>query len=79
LALSSFPVTVYSLFIPIQNVRMKLEGIVKLNALRCALLTGLSYVLMQQYGILGAGYAWAITYGVIILGIGLIVKKERWI
>jgi len=79
IALSSFPVAVYSLFIPIQNVRMRVEGIVKLNALRCVLLLGLSYVLMHQYGILGAGYAWMATYGVIVLGVGWVAWRERWV
>lgn len=79
IALSSFPVAVYSLFIPIQNVRMRVEGIVKLNALRCVLLLGLSYVLMPMYGILGVGYAWIATYGVIVLGVGWVAWRERWV
>jgi O-antigen/teichoic acid export membrane protein len=79
LAISSFPVAVYSLFIPIQNIRMKVENIVVINGLRCVLLLGLSYVLMEQYGIIGAGYGWMITYGVISLVIGGMVRKERWI
>jgi O-antigen/teichoic acid export membrane protein len=79
LALSSFFVAVYSLFIPIQNVRMKVESIVKLNVIRCLLLLGLSYVLMQQYGILGVGYGWIITYSIITLMIARAAKEERWI
>jgi len=79
LVLSSFFVTIYSLFIPIQNVKMKVESIVKLNAIRCLLLLGLSYVLIQQYGILGVGFGWMITYLGISLLIALIIKKERWI
>jgi O-antigen/teichoic acid export membrane protein len=79
LALSSFFVAVYSLFIPIQNVRMKVESIVKLNAIRCLLLLGLSYVLIPQYGILGVGYGWTITYSIIALVIAKVARKERWI
>ena len=79
IALSSLPAAVYSLFVPIQNVRMKVESIVGLNVLRCMLLLGLSYVLMQRYGILGAGYAWIVTYGVIMLGIAGVLWKEKWI
>jgi O-antigen/teichoic acid export membrane protein len=79
LVLSSFFVTIYSLFIPIQNVKMKVESIVKLNAIRCLLLLGLSFVLIQQYGILGVGFGWMITYLGISLLIALIIKKERWI
>lgn len=79
IAISCYPVAVYSLFIPIQNVRMKVDGVVKLNALRCLLLLGLNYVLIPRYGILGTGYAWMTTYGVIALGIGWIAWRERWI
>lgn len=79
ITLSSIPMTVYYLFMSIQNVRMKVGSIVKLNALRCALLLGMSYVLIIRYGILGAGYAWLVTY----LGLGLIIvwvaRKEMWI
>ena len=71
--------TVYSLFIPIQNVRMRVEGIVKLNALRCTLLLGLSYLMIQEYGILGVGYAWIFTYGMIMIVIGWIALREKWI
>ena len=79
IALSSFPVTVYSLFIPIQNVRMRVEGVVKLNALRCTLLLGLSYLMIQEYGILGVGYAWIATYGIIMVVIAWIAWREKWI
>ncbi|AEB67943.1 membrane protein [Methanothrix sp.] len=79
IALSSFPVACYSLFIPIQNVRMRVESIVKLNALRCILLLGLSYVMVNRYGILGAGYAWMITYMVIVIWVGWVALKEKWI
>lgn len=70
IALSSFPVAVYSLFIPIQNVRMRVESIVMLNVLRCVLLLGLSYLFIPRYGILGTGYAWMLTYMIIMLEIG---------
>jgi len=79
IAISSFPMTGYFLFVPVQNVRMRVESIVKLNALRCVLLLGLSYVLMQRYGIIGAGYAWLATGGLIVLAIGWVAWRERWI
>ncbi len=79
IALSSFPVTVYSLFVPIQNVRMEVESIVKLNAIRFVFLLGSSYILMQWFGIMGAGYAWMATYGAISIIIGWMVWREVWI
>jgi O-antigen/teichoic acid export membrane protein len=79
IALSSFPVACYSLFIPIQNVRMRVESIVKLNALRCILLLVLSYFMVSRYGILGAGYAWMATYMVIVIWVGWVALREKWI
>lgn len=79
IALSSFPVATYSIFVPIQNVRMNVKCIAGLNALRCILLLGLNYIFIQWYGILGAGYAWLATYVVISLWIGWMSWKEGWI
>lgn len=79
LVLSSFLVMIYSLFIPIQNIRMKVESIVKLNLIRFALLLGVSYILVQQFGIMGVGYGWTITYMLLDIKIAMIAKKEGWI
>lgn len=79
IVLSSIPVTVYSLFISIQNVRMQVEGVLKLNALRFILIMGLSYLMVHQYGILGVGYAWLITFAALGLIIFFVAMKERWI
>lgn len=79
LALSSFFVAVYSLFVPVQNVRMRVESIVKLNLLRFLLLVGLSYVFILRFGIVGIGYAWLITYAVLGVGIAGLVKRMGWV
>jgi O-antigen/teichoic acid export membrane protein len=79
MVLSSFLVAVYHVFISIQNVRMKVGSIVMLNAIRCMLLLGLSYVLIPQYGILGVGYGWMATYLVIVGIIFMVAKREEWI
>lgn len=67
MALSSVIVAVYSLYIPIQNVRMKVGNLVTLNAIRCILLLLSSYVFIQTYGILGVGYGWMVTYCIVSL------------
>ncbi len=79
LALSSFFVAVYSLFLPVQNVRMKVESIVKLNLLRFLVLVGLSYVFILRFGIKGIGYAWLITYAILGIGILWSVKRKGWV
>jgi O-antigen/teichoic acid export membrane protein len=77
LVLSSLLVIIYSFFISIQNVRMKVESIVVVNLVRCILLLSLSYIFMNKYGILGVGYGWVITYIAIALGIGFIGHREQ--
>ena len=79
LVLSSFLVMIYSLFIPIQNIRMRVESIAKLNLIRFALLLGLSYIFIPKFGILGVGYGWMISYTLIDLKIAITAKKEGWI
>lgn len=79
LALSSILVAVYSLFIPIQNVRMAVKSIVKLNLIRCLLLIVLSYLLIQKYGITGVGFAWGITYAIVDIIIIMEARKENWL
>lgn len=78
-AISSFLVVAYSLFVPIQKVRMEIESIVKLNLFRFLLLLGSSYVLISIFGIPGAGYAWMLTHVVLGMLIYLLVKKNGWI
>jgi O-antigen/teichoic acid export membrane protein len=78
-ALSSFFVAIHMLFIPIQTVRMKIKSIVTLNLIRFVLMLGLSYILILRFGIIGAGYAWMITYGLIALLIVGLARRENWI
>jgi len=35
--------------------------------------------MIQEYGILGVGYAWIFTYGMIMIVIGWIALREKWI
>jgi O-antigen/teichoic acid export membrane protein len=69
LVLSSFFVTIYMLFLPIQNIRMKPWRITLLNMLMAGLLISLSYTMIIKFGITGYGYAWMITYGILGLGV----------
>lgn len=78
LALSSFLAAIYSLFIPIQNIRMKVASIIKINLVRFLLLLGLCYFFILKFGIIGVGYAWIITYAVLGIGIVGVAKKENW-
>jgi O-antigen/teichoic acid export membrane protein len=66
-SISSFFVAIYSVFIPLQNIRMKVENIACINFLRFSLLILLSYILVLKYGISGVGYAWLICYAILDL------------
>ena len=58
---------------------MNVGLIVKLNLLMFVLLMGLSYVLILKFGIVGVGYAWMITYGILALVVGVLIKRAEWI
>lgn len=79
IAISSLFVTIYNLFIPFQNIRLQAGAIVVLNLIRFMFLLGLSYVFLSCFGVIGAGYAWAITYLILGIGIAVFVKEKGWI
>jgi O-antigen/teichoic acid export membrane protein len=79
LAFSSIFSALLSLFVSIQNVRMQVKMIVKTNFLMFLLLLSLSYFFMLRFGIIGIGYAWIITYIILDLIIGILIKKLGWI
>lgn len=77
LALSSIFVSIYSLFIPIQNIRLKIGNILIFNLIRCILLIILDYYFIIKYGIIGAGYGWFITYILLFILILLVPIDGR--
>lgn len=79
IALSSFLVTINHLFISIQNVRMNVTSIIKLNFILFLLLPILSYIFIPRFGITGIGYAWMIVYGILDLIIVILVKNAGWL
>lgn len=78
IAISSFFAAIYNLFIPLQNIRLQVGGIVVLNLMRCILLLGLSCAFLTWFGVIGVGYAWAITHAMLSIGIVVFVKLKRW-
>lgn len=78
-AVSSLFVTLYNLFIPLQNIRLQVRGIALMNFVRLVLLLGLSYVFLTQFGVIGVGYAWITTYILMSTGIALYVIRQGWV
>lgn len=79
ITISSLFVTVYNLYIPLQNVRLQVGGIVVLNLIRFVLLLGFSYIFLRWFGVIGAGYAWALTYMILSVGIAVFALERRWV
>lgn len=79
MALSSFFVVIYLLFTSIQNVRMHVKSIIRLNFGRFLILLILNYFFISEFKLMGVAYAWLTAYGVLNLGIILIARKEKWI
>lgn len=79
LCISAIFVTIFNLFIPIQNIRLQVQGVVLINLIKCVLLLGFSYLFLIHFGVIGAGYAWLLVYVILTGGILLIVKGKGWI
>ena len=79
-ALSSFFFAVVSVYLAVKRVQMDVRRIILLNGLNCVALLMLSYLLIPRFDLLGAGYAWMMTYFISSLIVGcLVVKKDRWV
>lgn len=72
-SLSSIFFAIYSLIIPVLNVKMKVVSIFILNFFICIMLLGLSYNFILRFGLIGIGYAWIITYGLLAIGLVLYI------
>lgn len=79
IALSSFFIAIYYIFVPIQNVRMRVKSIALLNLVGFVLLLGLSYFFILRFNVVGVGYAWFITYAIIALITVGYAKSQHWI
>jgi O-antigen/teichoic acid export membrane protein len=65
-------VAIFNLFIPLQNIRLHVNNVVIFNFFRFALLLSLSYILIQYFGIMGVGFAWLLTYLILVMGIFIV-------
>ncbi len=75
LAISSFFFSFSEVFIAIKKVQYGLKSLIVISAIIFILLLGSSYALMLQFGILGVGYAWILTYASI--GIVVVLSMAR--
>jgi len=73
-ALSRLIEALLVIYISVQNIRMKVKKVLQINLYYFVLMLSLSYFLIQKFNIIGVGYAWLISYS-ILLGIML---AEFW-
>lgn len=74
MVVSSFFYAICQVYFSIGKVRKNIRDLIIISMLIFILLLGLSYPLMLQFGILGVGYAWIISY---FIGSILVLLKIR--
>jgi len=75
-ALSSFFVAIVYVYISVKRVQMDIKSLMLVSITTCILTLSLSPLFLLEFGIIGIGYAWIITYGIIALSlIGLSIKQ----
>jgi len=79
LAFANLFIVIFSVFIPIQNVRLKMKSNTKLNCFRFFLLISMSYIFLLKFGIVGVGYAWILSYLILDIIIIIYVKRQGWL
>jgi O-antigen/teichoic acid export membrane protein len=65
---------IYAIYLPVQNIMMNVDRIIKLNILSFCIMIPLSYLLLERAGIAGFGYAFIITF--LILDIGIVLYEN---
>ena len=79
IVLASFPYTIYSLFIPVLNIRMKVNTIILLNAIIFVVLLGGTLLLIPAYGSSAFGYALIATFLIVDVVILVLTRRWKWI
>lgn len=76
--ISSFFISIVAIYTSIKRIQKEMTKVVILSGVIFSLLIGLSYFLMQKWGLLGIGYAWITSYCVGSFFVCLMILKEDW-
>ena len=68
-----------SIYYSIKKIQKEVKDMMIFTAIQSVLLIGLPYALIQQYGIIGAGWGWIAAYGIMTLLIAADAKKNKWL
>ncbi|WP_292520024.1 oligosaccharide flippase family protein [Methanoculleus sp.] len=79
LAVSALFVSICQTFISIAKVRNDIRSLMLISGFVSLALLGLGYAMMHQFGLIGMGYAWLITYAGGTLLVGVILKRKGWV
>lgn len=76
---SSVFVSFYQICVSINKIQKDVKSLIVSNAIVFCLLIGFSYILTEEMGINGLGWAWIISYGIscIFIGLLIILKRKR--
>ncbi|MFC1943689.1 oligosaccharide flippase family protein [Chloroflexota bacterium] len=77
LALSSFPTAINYIYLTTKRVEKKLAVIIGLSSFIAITTLALSYLLLPQMGVNGAGIAWLVTQGIAALMIAASLLRRR--
>ncbi|MCB0209645.1 MAG: phosphotransferase [Anaerolineae bacterium] len=78
LCLSALPNIVTSLFISIARVQRRMMKLVIVLTVLSTLTIGLSYVLLQIYGIVGVGFAWLFSQTIVAIALLVTDLRSMW-
>lgn len=76
--ISTLFVAVYQIFMVLQTIRMNVEHVILINLIRGTVLLLFSFIFLKLFGLLGLGFAWMLTYIIIVFFILLYVLKNKW-
>jgi len=74
--LGGFPYSLNSVFISVKRIRKDIKSIVILHAIIALVYLSTSYLLINEYGLIGSGLSWTVTHSLIALAILLLSRQS---
>jgi O-antigen/teichoic acid export membrane protein len=69
LTLSLIPLSLNAIYFGIKRVQMQMKGVITLSAFIAVATLVLSWILLPRLGIMGAGWAWLASQGLVAIGL----------
>lgn len=79
LALSTFLVSVVTVFYSIKRVQKDLKSLIAVSGLLFVLLIATSLYSVATFGLLGVGYSWLASYTITACVVLILARREKWI